>query len=458
MSRTVNEREIVLRILLKEEEKGTYSHLLVREELGRLSDIPTVQRSFIKRLAEGTIERRIEMDAVINRLSTTPVRKMDRVVLCILRMSIYQIMYMDAVPDSAACNEGVKLAKRHGRTKLSGFVNGILRNVVREKESGALAEHMRRQPMSVRYSMPQWIVSMWKQQFGAARTESLLKAFQQIRPVCIRIDERLSGQEREKLTASLIQSGVTVRPGHFLDYCLELKGTSSLTRLPGYREGMWSVQDESSMLVAEAAGLHDGDVVYDVCAAPGGKTMHCASKLAVLGASGHVYADDLTASKTKQIAENVRRMKLTNVSVNVRDARMPAGDRKEKADVLLCDVPCSGLGVMGRKRDIKYNVTKTALSQLQRLQRQIAKASVDILKPGGVLIYSTCTISRGENEENADYIERELGLSADDLAPYLPESVKGINGNRVQLLPDVHGTDGFFLARFKKPYDADGAQ
>lgn len=448
--RAVNEREIVLRILLRQEEKGTYSNLIVREELGRLSDIPTVQRSFIKRLAEGTVERKIEMDAVINHFSKTPVRKMDRTILCILRMGVYQVLYMDSVPDSAACNEAVKLAKRSGRAKLSGFVNGVLRNVVREKESGALSERRRKQSMSVRYSVPQWIVSMWKEQFGAGETEELLKALLKVRPVCIRIDERVSLEMREKLITSFEEKGVHVRHGKYFDYCLELTGTSAIDRLPGYREGLWAVQDESSMFVAEAAGLRDGDIVYDVCASPGGKAMHCASKLAALGTAGHVYACDLTPAKTGRIMENVRRMKLENVSVSLRDARTPAGSLAKRADVLLCDVPCSGLGVMGRKRDIKYNVTKTALTQLAELQKEILRASADILKPGGTLIYSTCTINRGENEKNALFIEKELGLVPDDLTPFLPETVQGICGNCLQLMPDVHGTDGFFLARFKK--------
>lgn len=448
--KSVNEREIVLKILLREEEKGTYSHLIVREELDRLSGIPAMQRSFIKRLAEGTVERKIEMDAVINHFSKTPVRKMDRIILCILRMSIYQIMYMDSVPDSAACNEAVKLAKRGGRAKLSGFVNGVLRNVVREKESGALYERRQKQSMSVRYSMPQWIVSMWKEQLGYDRTESLLKALLEVRPVCIRIDERLSADQRENLIASLKESGVKVRQGQYFDCCLELTGTSAINRLPGYTEGLWAVQDESSMFVAQAAGLHDGDIVCDVCASPGGKAMHCASRLAALGNRGHVYAFDLSPAKTAKIMENVRRMKLTNVSVSLRDARTPAGSLTGRADVLLCDVPCSGLGVMGRKRDIKYNVTKTALSQLSELQKEILRASADILKPGGTLIYSTCTINRGENEENAAFIEKELSLVPDDLAPFLPENVQGIRGNCLQLMPDVHKTDGFFLARFKK--------
>lgn len=445
----INEREVVLKILLKEEEKGTYSHLIVREALGRLSDIPTVQRAFIKRLAEGTVERKIEMDAVINHFSKTPVRKMDRIILCILRMSLYQILYMDSVPDSAACNEAVKLAKRGGRAKLSGFVNGVLRNVVREKESGALSERRQKQSLSVRYSMPQWIVSMWKEQLGYDRTEGLLKAFLEVRPVCIRIDERLSVDERENLINSLKESGVKVRQGQYFDFCLELAGTSAINRLPGYKEGLWAVQDESSMFVAQAAGLKKGDIVYDVCASPGGKAMHCASKLAAMG-GGRVYAFDLTPKKTGQIMENVRRMKLENVSVSLRDARTSAGSLTGRADVLVCDVPCSGLGVMGRKRDIKYNVTKTALTQLSELQKEILRASVPILKPGGTLIYSTCTINRSENEENAAFIEKELGLVPDDLSPFLPENVQGIRGNCLQLLPDIHGTDGFFLARFKK--------
>jgi 16S rRNA (cytosine967-C5)-methyltransferase len=182
--------------------------------------------------------------------------------------------------------------------------------------------------------------------------------------------------------------------------------------------------------------------------------MHCAAKLLAAG-GGTVYAFDLSKGKTGQILKNVRRMHLPNVVVDQRDALIPVPEETGKADVLLCDLPCSGLGVIGRKRDIKYHVTPKQLEELAQLQKDILRSAVPYLKEGGVLIYSTCTINAGENEEVAEFIEKEMGMCPDPLTPYLPEGIQGIRGNQLQLLPHVHGTDGFFLARFvkKRPDD-----
>ena len=211
------------------------------------------------------------------------------------------------------------------------------------------------------------------------------------------------------------------------------------------------------MMVAEAAGLEGGEIVYDVCAAPGGKSMHCASRLLAIAdekgegaGAGEVHAFDLSKGKTTQILKNVRRMHLSNVTVQQRDARIPVPEEAGKADVLLCDLPCSGLGVIGRKRDIKYHVTEKQLEELSVLQKDILRSTVPYLRRGGVLIYSTCTINEGENGRIADFIEKELGFTPDPIAGYLPEEIPGIKGNRLQLLPNVHGTDGFFMARFVK--------
>ena len=310
--------------------------------------------------------------------------------------------------------------------------------------------------------MPEWIIRLWNEQRSEQDTRALLEALLEVRPVSIRFDDRCSAADIEKILAGMQEKGVTATKGHYHALCYELTGTDSVATLPGYREGLWTVQDESSMLVAEAAGLQGGETVYDVCAAPGGKSMHCASKLLALakraeeGAAavkaGTVHAFDLSKGKTAQIMKNVRRMHLPNVVVSQRDALLPVPAEAGAADVLLCDLPCSGLGVIGRKRDIKYHVSPAQLEELAKLQKDILRSAVGYLKEGGVLIYSTCTINRGENEEIAAFIEKELGFTADPLAPHLPAGIPGIDGHMLQLLPHIHGTDGFFLARFiKKP-------
>ncbi len=459
----LGEREAVLEILTGIRENGTYSHIAVKEMLDRCEreGMDRRQRAFVKRLTEGVIERRIELDDVLRRYAKKGAR-IRPVIRDILRMGIFQILYMDSVPDSAACNEAVKLTKKYGKKELSGFVNGLLRSAARDKEAGKLAADSApgtgdlsdTGSLSRRFSMPEWIVSMWREQLGEEETEKLLEALLKVRPVAIRFDDRCSQERREEILAQMSEKGVKAVKGQYLPYCYELTGTDSIQELPGYREGLWTVQDESSMMVAEAAGLAGGETVYDVCAAPGGKAMHCASKLLAGSAggteTGKVHAFDLSKGKTAQILKNVRRMHLPNVVVAQRDALIPVPEEAGKADVLLCDLPCSGLGVIGRKRDIKYHVTPEQLTELAQLQKSILRSAAVYLKEGGVLIYSTCTINKGENGEIAEFIEKEMGLRPDPLAPYLPDTVPGIRGNQLQLLPHVHGTDGFFLARFVK--------
>ena len=473
-----DQREVVLLALLSHEKKDTFSNVLVRQTLDDCTGMSTVEKAFIKRLLEGVIERKTELDVRIEHFTGRPVTRLHPALHQILRMGIYQIYYMDSVPDSAVCNEAVRLAKRHGPARLSGFVNGVLRSAAREAASAnsgkkaagdvlfpgkgsADADGGREVPadrvkvMSLQYSMPEWLVQMWTDQLGAEETEKLLQALMEIRPVSIRLSERLGEREREELLAQLQQAGVVVEDGRWLPDCRHLRRTSDLRRLPGFSEGLWTVQDESSMLAVKAAGLKGGETVFDVCAAPGGKSFFAAESLLAMKketggdrTEGRVYSFDLTRRKTDMIRAGAGRLGLDNIRVAERDARTFFAEDEGKADVVLCDLPCSGLGVIGKKRDIKYRASMEGLESLQQLQRQILVNAVRYLRKGGVLIYSTCTINRAENEENAAWIEEELGLQPEDLTAYLPDGFPGIRNNMVQLLPHIHGTDGFFISRF----------
>lgn len=498
------EREIVLTALLASEKEEGQSSQLIRRTLDQYEDLPQSQRAFIKRLFEGVTERRIELDERIGRFSSKPVDKMRPVVRQILRMGCYQLYYMDAVPDAAVCNEAVRLVRKKGMGSLSGFVNGILRQMARSKNEEAgndTHDDGKSDNLSLRYSMPAWITRMWQETYGEKETESMLRSFMEVRPVTMRMDERLSGQEREALLAALKKQGVQIESGRWLPYCYRLTNTGSLGKLPGFSEGKWTVQDESSMMVTEAAGITTGrEEILDVCAAPGGKSLHMALRLYAVAMqtamctaekanaanttdrqnrgvvtapaqepsgegitagcrekeperSGMVYSCDLTEKKTARIRENAKRLRLSNVTVQEQDATVYVPAWKEQMDIVLCDLPCSGLGVLGKKRDIKYHVTPEQLQELAALQRQILENAVQYVRPGGVLLYSTCTIDRAENEEMAAWIQKSLGLRPDSLIPYLPEDIPGISGedhHMLQLLPHIHGTDGFFMARFKK--------
>jgi 16S rRNA (cytosine967-C5)-methyltransferase len=449
-----DERNIVLNILLDGEKKDNSGKISVSAALDRYADLTDAQRSFIKRLAEGCTEDRIRLDAVISMYSDKGASKQRPAVRNILRMGIWQILWMDAVPDSAACNEAVKLAKRRGFTAMSGFINGLLRNVARNRED-VLAKLQNSASAEVRYSIPQWILTLWTEQYGKEKAEKTAAAMNTVRPVTIRLSECLKPAEKEKLLKDLSAADVRVTAGRWLPYAFAIGNTSDIRLLPGFREGLWTVQDESSQLAAEAAGIRGGEIIADVCAAPGGKSLHCADRLRRIGKGGHVSAYDLYPKKIRRIEENAERLGLSEwITAGVRDASLTDGTALSKeagsSDILLCDLPCSGLGVIGRKNDIRYRVRKEDLASLAALQKKILSNALFYLKEGGTLLYSTCTIDRTENEDMADYIEKELGLVPDALAPYLPAGLPGIDGNRLQLTPDVHGTDGFFIARFRK--------
>ena len=484
-----DEREVVLLALLSLEKNDTFSNVLVKRTLDDCADLRMEERAFIKRLLEGVIERRTELDDRIQQYTGKSVQRLHPAVRQALRMGIYQILYMDAVPDSAACNESVRLAKKHGPARLSGLVNGVLRSAARDAASGKDADRAKRadqpgtagkkasgsggsaddpdcgergsspvkahdQPetedwirdRSIRFSTPDWLVRMWEEQLGREETQALLAALMEIRPVPIRLRGGLSAEEKVQLLEQLRNAGVQVEAGRWLPDALQLRRTSDLRRLPGFAEGKWTVQDESSMLAVAAAGLRGGETVYDVCAAPGGKSFFAAE----LAAPGPVHAFDLSRRKTDRIREGAARMGLSNLVIEERDARLFYPAEEGAADVVLCDLPCSGLGVIGKKRDIKYRASLEGISSLQTLQREILSSAAHYVKKGGILLYTTCSISRAENEDNAAWIAGELGLEPEDLAPYLPAGIPGIRGNILQLLPHVHGTDGFFIARFCK--------
>lgn len=446
----INTREIVLDILLELSGQTEYSNVLIGAALNKYDYLDSKEKAFIKRVSEGTIERRIYLDYVLDLYSKTPVTKMKPLIRELLRMSVYQLLFMEHIPAAAVCNEAVKLAKKRRFQNLQGYVNGVLRNIARGREDIALPDREKDLSayLSVRYSMPPWLVTHFSECYGEGACEKILQAYLERGAVSVRLDERLSENEREAILASWEKDGVTVKKHPYLPYAYGLQGVSGIRSLAGYQEGRFTVQDVSSMLVAEAAGICPGDTVIDVCAAPGGKALHAAAKL---NGTGEVIACDVSSHKTDKIEENLTRLGMENVSISVQDARMRDDSLVGKADVLLADVPCSGLGVIGHKQDIKYRVTKASLEEIQVLQKEIVTNVIDYIKPGGILMYSTCTMNPGENEEMAAWICETFGLEPVSMEDRLPAVIaKEAGYGMLQLLPGVHETDGFFLAKFRK--------
>ena len=446
-----NTRSIVLEILLEIERSDAFGSNVIKQVLDKFDYMESQDKAFVKRLAEGTLERKIELDYVLNQFSKVPVHKMKPLIRCLMRMSVYQILYMDSVPDSAACNEAVKLAEKRKFHTLKGFINGVLRNVSRNKEQIVWpdAEKDWKKALSVKASMPEIILDLWEKEYGKEQTILQTESLMDIRPVSVRIDENLPMEEKEKLLDKWDKAGIVYQQSPYLPYAYACNKLNGVRELPGFPEGKVTVQDVSSMLVTECAGIKPDMTVLDVCAAPGGKSMHAACKLK---GTGEVQSRDVSQYKTDLIIENIDRAGLSNVTTKVWDARKTDEEWIGKADLLYLDVPCSGLGILGKKRDIKYHVTKESLQEILVLQKEIIKASVAYVKPGGVLMYSTCTIRKEENQEMAEWIAGEFDFSLESLDPYLPDCLQNEETKRgmLQLFPDRHNCDGFFLARLRR--------
>lgn len=451
----VNLRFIVMEMLLTE---GTYSNIIVRDVLNKYNYLSQQEKSFIKRLYEGTLERRIELDYVVNQYSKVKTNKMKPVIRAIMRMSAYQILYMDSVPDAAVCNEAVKLAQKKGFSTLKGFVNGVLRNLARNKPQIEYTS------LSVKYSMPEWIVDMWIAQLGTEKTEQILKGLLEEHPVTIRIRdiEEEVGISTEDLTKALSeflqQQGGSMQQHPYLPYAYQIYKTDDITKLPFYKEGGFVVQDISSMLAVEAIGIKNIQVAkyikaVDICAAPGGKTMLLSDILDKEGIDNyHIILRDISDNKVMRMIENLNRCKLKKNQVQVWDALKLDEEHIGKADIVIADVPCSGLGVIGKKRDIKYNMAPESIVDIINLQKKILTNAVAYLKTGGRLLFSTCTINYDENEAHYEWLKNEQKLTPVSLNSSLPKYLHSDTTEKgyLQLLPGVHDADGFFISVFTK--------
>ncbi len=433
MTNTVNTRELILSILLDVTAGREYSHIALRNVLDKYRYLPKQDRAFITRVTEGTLERMIELDYIINQFSKTKVNKMKPVIRNVLRMGVYQLKYMDSVPDRAACNEAVNLAVRKGFSGLKGFVNGVMRSVSR-----GLADvdypSVEKQPneyLSVACSLPLWLVDMWVKEYGYEQTKAMAETFLEPSKTCIRTNLTLTTPE--ELKNLLEKEGVTVEQNPALEYSFFISDYDALDELDSFDQGLFYVQDTASMMVAESAQVLPESYVIDVCAAPGGKSAHMAEKLQ---GTGMVEARDVTDYKVELMEENIERCRLTNMKAVCQDATVLDKDSVEKADILIADLPCSGLGILGRKPDIRYRMNYEQIKELAALQRKMLSVVHNYVKPGGQLIYSTCTVNHMENQDNALWFAKEY-------PQFELESME-------QIYPAAGQTDGFFISRFRK--------
>lgn len=436
-------RELAIKILNRIQNEGAYSTLAVKKALEDKSE--RKDSGFIRELVYGVLENQRLIDEIVKESSSVKIRKIHPIILIILRTAIYQLLFMDTVPESAIVNEAVNLAKKYGHRGTTGFVNGLLRGVSSKKAYFKSEEYMSQEcELGIRYSHPDYLVALWRTQYGLEFTKDLLKANNSVPPFTIR--NNTLKIDSTDLISILEAEGYETEPGKYSKDCIIIKNPRSMTRLSAYTDGLFTIQDEASMLVTEVLNARKDSLILDVCSAPGGKATHIAQWI---GDKGTIIARDIYPHKLKLIEELSLRLGIKSIKSEIWDAKEPDDKLKYKVDYCLVDAPCSGLGLIRRKPDIKWTRTSEELIELSRLQTIILKTASNYIKPGGTLVYSTCTINR---QENLDVITNFLRESTDfRLVPI--ELANGVkisatqDSGYLELYPNIHGTDGFFMAK-----------
>ncbi|MCL0067439.1 16S rRNA (cytosine(967)-C(5))-methyltransferase RsmB [Peptococcaceae bacterium] len=446
----VNAREQALKVLKEVDEDGAYANLALDKILEK-HELKKLDRAFITELTYGTLKRLNTLDWLLSRFLKKPLAAQTVWVRNILRMAAYQVFFMERVPNAAACNEGVELAKKYSHKGVVGFVNGVLRNLVREIDNIEFpdincdpATHI-----SLKYSHPSWLVQKWLEDYGIELTIKLCKANNEVPPNTVRVNTLKI--DRDSLISRLKAEGVEATRTKYSSDGLSISGFLSYRTLPSFKEGLFQVQDESSMLAALVLNPAHGSRVIDCAAAPGGKTTHIAQ---LMENTGEIHAFDLHPHKLDLIKQNCIRLGVKNVTCHAQDIRTLSEEWNEYADYVLLDAPCSGLGVLRRRPDARWRKEFKQIKALVKLQREMLDRAAKLVRPGGVLVYSTCTITEEENIfQIKSFLKRNTDFISEDLTPFLPPDLReerGVKEGFIQLCPHKYYTDGFFIARLRK--------
>ena len=438
-----------MKILYEIDKKDAYSNIALNKYFNA-NEFSSIDKAFATELVYGTIRWKLTLDTVIAAFSKLRLEKLSPWILNILRLGSFQILKMSKVPVSAACNESVRLAGRYGHRASAGFVNAVLRNIARSGIGGILPskEEDPAGYLSVMYSYPQWLTEKYIELFGKKFTEDLLDAGNETPELTVRTNTlKTTPQELiEKLEAE----GVRAVSGRYAAEAVNLVcRLLPVAELKAFQEGLFQVQEESSMLPGAVLDPKPGGIVLDACAAPGGKATHLAQ---LMGNRGTVIARDIHEHKLKLIAESSARLGISIIKSELCDSALPDAADEGKFDRVLLDAPCTGLGIVKRKPDIKWARETEDIGSITALQKNLIQTVSRAVKPGGVMVYSTCTVLPEENGGVVkDFLERNPEFEADDIAPYLPPGLASrAEGCMLQTWPNIDGIDGFFTARLKR--------
>jgi 16S rRNA (cytosine967-C5)-methyltransferase len=451
-------RKLAVEILIRVESEGAYANLALASGFNR-KQLSERDRAFVTALVQGVLRHRLKLDEWIARISTQKLEKMPVFLRNALRISLFQLVHMSDIRESAVVDTCVKLVRSHGHEGQVKFANALLRNFLRKRDSFADIEvvPLNLEQLPTSYSMPMWLVEKWLNAWGPDETRQLLEHSQQIPDLVIRVCEQ--SITTEGLQEILQAQGVKLRRGRLVESCLIVEDRGPfrgpLSKLPGYSDGLFTVQDEAAAFVSKVVDPKPGYLVIDLCAAPGGKSIHLAE---LMENKGRVIAVDSHSARLNLLRRNRQRLGITNIETFVADGRSFQNDTK--ADCVLLDAPCTGTGVINRRSDIRFHREAPDMVQLSELQRQLLEHASTLVKPGGTLVYSTCSMEPEENEQNIQaFLERHEDFHPSSLSPYVSTELLAdwrtnslnaaldLDRGWLTLMPSRHGTSGFFVCR-----------
>jgi len=442
-------RQLASDILRKVDSRQAYADILLDQTL-KATDLNERDRALLTELTYGTLRWRGNIDARLSRQLRRPLTDTDVFIRNLLRVTVYQLLFLDKIPDYAAVNEAVDLAKRQGGSRAAGFVNGVLRNLLRRKNGDA------KEPstddsvaaLATELSHPEWLVQRWVEEFGPSEACALMRANNERAPLVLRAN-RLK-YSRDQLCSRLLEKGVVASASRWSPEGIVLESAGSVESLPGFAEGLFQIQGESSQLIAYLLAPEPRERILDACAAPGGKTCHIAE---LMNDSGTVIAFDASVRGVERIRANAGRLNLQSIEAIQADVTQALSDALcLPYDRVLVDAPCSGLGTLRAHPEIKWRRQEHDIERLSRLQMKILQGAARHLKPGGTLVYSTCTLTREENDSIVElFLAQHNEFELTDAARYLPEPARHMmRGSYFQALPQRDNSDGFFAARLRK--------
>jgi len=445
----IDARQIALKVINDIEEKGAYANIALAQEIKKWSSegqLSEQDRRFITELVYGTVKTIATLDWMLSHYLSRPLAKVAPAIRNILRLGMYQLFFLDKVPASAACNQSVELAKKFGHAGTVKFVNGVLRSASRNPEK-VIYPDKKTEPakyLALKYFHPEWLVERWLKRLGPVACEQLCITNNTVPPLSIRTNTiKIT---RSELLHRLANEGVNCQASKWAPEGILCYEHSGLNTLESLKAGLFQVQDESSMLVAHVLDPQPGEFIIDACGAPGGKTTHIA---ALMNNTGQVLSTDIYEHKLALTRENSERLGLTNIKTRALDAVTLDSLYTLKADRVLVDAPCSGLGVLRRKPDSRWRKSEVTLKELPKLQAAILASAAECVKPGGVLVYSTCTTEPEENQQIVEsFLQTHTAFSLETAGQYLPGQKR--SEIMLQLWPHTDGVDGFFIARMTR--------